>query len=141
MVHDAAKSEPTHDAAQAVEVFYDGGCPICSREIAVYKRMASADPAGPLAQHGAWRDISPQDAATPAEADRETLMRRFHARRADGRLVSGAAAFFAVWRATPKLAWLGRLLDRQPFIAIADLAYAGFLAVRPLWRRGGSGQG
>ncbi len=132
---DATKSEgpKTGDPAQAAEVFYDGACPVCRREIAVYKRMAAAGDA-PLSRDGAWIDVS-DPAAAPDGLDRDALLRRFHVRRANGEVVSGAAAFVAVWRATPSLAWIGRIVDRQPFIAIGDVLYAGFLGVRRLWRR------
>jgi hypothetical protein len=69
------------------------------------------------------------------DLDREAALARFHARRADGALVSGAAAFLAVWRLSPRLAPVARLLDRAPFRQALELGYRGFLRVRPLWRR------
>jgi hypothetical protein len=54
----------------------------------------------------------------------------FHARE-DGRLLSGAAAFAAMWRAIPLLRPLG-LAARMPGIAaLLEWAYLGFLRIRP----------
>lgn len=119
------------DGAAARQVFYDGGCPICRAEIAMYRK--AADPAID------WRDVDAEDFAPPRRADgaavrRDELLARFHVRRRDGTLVSGVRAFLAIWRATPKLAFLGRLLDRQPFIAVGEGLYWAFLKLRPLWR-------
>lgn len=119
----------TADPARAAEVFYDGACPVCRREIALYQGMTDRDVA--------WTDVSgppPEDAA-PLTLDRETLLARFHVRRADGTIASGFAAFLAVWRASPRLSWIARVLDRQPFLWIGDGFYWAFLKVRPLWRR------
>jgi predicted DCC family thiol-disulfide oxidoreductase YuxK len=55
-------------------------------------------------------------------------------RLADGALVSGAAAFLALWRQTPGFGLAGRLLSVRPVVAVLDLAYDGFLKLRRLWR-------
>jgi len=114
------------DPACATEVFYDGACPLCSAEIALYRRA-------PGGERIDWRDASA--GCAPPEIGRDAALRRFHARRADGRLVSGFRAFLAVWRVNPRLAWLARALDRAPFVWIGEAGYRGFLLVRPLWRR------
>ena len=49
-------------------------------------------------------------------------------------LVSGAAAFLALWRATPGFRWPARLLSARPVVAVLDVAYDGFLKIRRLWR-------
>jgi predicted DCC family thiol-disulfide oxidoreductase YuxK len=113
------------DPRAAAEVFFDGGCPICRREIATYRSMRGMETI-------AWRDVSLE---AVEGLDRAAALARFHVRRADGTLVDGAAAFLAVWRASPRLAPLARLLDRQPFRALLEIGYRGFLRVRPLWRR------
>ena len=115
------------DPAAAQEVFFDGACPLCRREIAVYRKMDGLETV-------AWRDVS-EPGFAEAELDREAALRRFHVRRADGAVVSGARAFLAVWRRSRRLAWLARALDRRPFVDVLELGYRGFLAVRPLWRR------
>ena len=61
-------------------------------------------------------------------------MARLHVRRSDGRLVSGAAAFLAIWRTVPRLRGLSRLLDNAPTRTVLDLGYVVFLKIRPLWR-------
>jgi predicted DCC family thiol-disulfide oxidoreductase YuxK len=68
------------------------------------------------------------DASCPL--DRDALLARFHASE-DGRLLSGAAAFAAMWRAIPLLRPLG-LAARAPMVlAGLEAAYRVFLRVRP----------
>ena len=79
-------------------VWHDGGCPLCRREIAVMRRL---DRRGAID----FVDVSQaQPSACPI--DRADLLARFHASE-DGRLLSGAAAFAAMWRAIPLLRPLG----------------------------------
>lgn len=118
--------ETTGDPAAAQAVFYDGGCPICRREIAAYRGMRGMDAID-------WRDVT--DAGADLRGlDRDAALARFHARRVDGEVVSGAAAFLAVWRRSDRLRPLAIVLDRQPFRAVLEIGYRGFLKVRPLWR-------
>ena len=76
-----------------VTVWYDGDCPLCSREIAWLRRL---DRRGGI-------DFVNLAAGGSCPMDRATLLERFHAREADGPLVSGAAAFAAMWRAIRSL--------------------------------------
>ena len=62
--------------------------------------------------------------------DRATLLARFHARE-NGRVLSGAAAFAAMWRAIPALRPLGLLARNRAVLAILEQAYLAFLRVRP----------
>ncbi len=73
-----------------------------------------------------------QAAACPL--DRADLLARFHASE-NGRLVSGAAAFAAMWRALPLLRPLG-LLFQGPFaLAVLERLYRAFLRARPSLQR------
>lgn len=114
------------DPKAAAEVFYDGGCPLCRREIATYQRLLGLE-------QTCWTDVD-DPAAVPDAMDRQTMLTRFHVRRHDGQIISGARAFLAVWRGVPRLRWLAVLLDRRPFSDILELGYRGFLKLRPLWR-------
>jgi predicted DCC family thiol-disulfide oxidoreductase YuxK len=113
---------PEKDAP--LTVFYDGGCPVCSREVAFYQ-------AKPGVEGLCWLDVSRQ---APDGLDQEAALARIHARLPDGRLVSGAAAFAAIWQRVPGFRWLGRLVAWGPVAPLAELGYRGFLRVRKLWR-------
>lgn len=124
---DAAKNAASSSAARATEVYYDGGCPLCRREIAVYRRLIPEDAV-------AWRDVSGTGEMAAPDLSRQAAIARFHARRADGTLISGARAFLAVWRNLGALRPLAALLERRPFIWVVEGAYRVFLKIRPLWR-------
>ena len=66
--------------------------------------------------------------------DPTAMLTRFHANE-DGRLLSGAAAFAAMWRAIPLLRPLG-LAARSPLVLAAlEQAYLVFLRFRPRLQR------
>ena len=104
-----------------VTVWHDGACPLCRREIALMRRL---DRRGVIA----FIDVASPDASCPI--DRASLLARFHARE-DGQLLSGAAAFAAMWRAIPLLRPLG-LIARNPLaLRVLERVYVRFLCVRP----------
>ncbi len=77
------------------------------------------------------------DGACPL--DRTSLLARFHARD-NGRLLSGAAAFAAMWRAIPVLRPLGLAARNRWLLTLLERGYLGFLRVRPrlqAWARRG----
>ncbi len=127
----AGASAPDHHLNEMVEllVWYDGACPLCRREIALMRRLdrRRAISFNDVAQEG---DLCP--------TDRAALLARFHARE-NGVVVSGAAAFAAMWRAIPLLRPLG-LAARDPWVlAVLERLYGRFLRVRPVlqrWMRG-----
>lgn len=80
----------------------------------------------------AFVDIA--DPATPCPIDRNEALARFHVRE-DGRILSGAAAFAAMWRAIPTLRWLGLLARWRPVERVLEGAYRGFLVIRPKLQR------
>lgn len=118
-----------HDPAPRPTLYFDGACPVCSREIAMYQRQ-------PGAEGVCWVDVTRcEPSALGAGLTRDAAMARLHLRRPDGQLVSGAAAFTALWRTLPRWAWLGRLLGSGPGLWLLEAGYRGFLAARPVWRR------
>jgi predicted DCC family thiol-disulfide oxidoreductase YuxK len=107
-------------------VWYDRSCPLCRREIALMRR---------LDRRSAIEFVDVMDApASACPIDPTMLLARFHASE-DGRLLSGAAAFAAMWRAIPLLRPLG-LAARLPWLlAVLERAYLRFLRVRPRLQR------
>ena len=119
------KTPDARSAGQAearVTVWFDGGCPLCRREIALFRR---------LDRRGAIRfeDVSQPGAGCPV--DRADLLARFHAREKGQPVVSGAAAFAAMWRAIPLLRPLGKAARFPPFLWVLEGAYRAFLRLRP----------
>ena len=106
-------------------VWFDGGCPLCRREIALMRRLA---PPGAIR----FVDVDSGDSACPI--DRAALLARFHALE-DGRMVSGAAAFAAMWRAIPRLRPLGLAARNRLVLAGLERLYVAFLRVRPRLQR------
>lgn len=106
-------------------VWYDGACPLCTREIALMRQLDRA-------RRIEFVDVTADNASCPR--DRALLLARLHARE-DGVLLDGAAAFAAMWRAIPLLRPLG-LLARIPVVLKAlEWAYVRFLRVRPALQR------
>jgi predicted DCC family thiol-disulfide oxidoreductase YuxK len=107
-------------------VWFDGGCPLCTREIALMRRL---DRRGRL--H--FVDISDGTAACPV--DRAAMLARFHVTDADGRLHHGAAAFAAMWREIPLLRPLGLMARLPGVLWLLERVYRGFLHMRPALQR------
>jgi predicted DCC family thiol-disulfide oxidoreductase YuxK len=114
------------DEPRKPTVYYDGACPVCAREIGVYRRCAGAETVD-------WVDVAAldHDAKAAHDLSRADAMARFHVRGEDGKLVSGAAAFATLWRALPAWRRWGRVAGWPPLAALLEALYRGFLAVRP----------
>jgi predicted DCC family thiol-disulfide oxidoreductase YuxK len=107
-------------------IWHDGDCPLCRAEIALMRR---------LDRRGAIKFVDATTADAPAcPRDRAALLARFHASE-DGRLLSGAAAFAAMWRAIPLLRPLGLIARSPAVLRVLEVAYLGFLRVRPALQR------
>ncbi|MDO1584750.1 thiol-disulfide oxidoreductase DCC family protein [Rhizobium oryzicola] len=104
-----------------VTVWYDSQCPLCAREIAWLRR---------LDRHSAIHFIDACDPKAGCPIDRQEILSRFHAME-NGRLISGAAAFAAMWRTIPSLKVLGMLAGWPPLTPIFEAAYLAFLRIRP----------
>jgi predicted DCC family thiol-disulfide oxidoreductase YuxK len=105
-------------------VIYNGACPVCSREIGVYRARAE----GPVA----FVDLNETDLAcfglTP-----DAAARRLHVVE-DGRLLVGVDAFRALWQATPGFRWLATVTGWPGVRQVAGMVYDRVLAPA-LYRR------
>ncbi|MEL7188197.1 MAG: DUF393 domain-containing protein [Pseudomonadota bacterium] len=105
-----------------VKVWFDGACPLCLREIALMRR---------LDRKGAINFIDVSENGDPnCPIDQADLLARFHAEE-DGVVLSGAAAFAAMWRAIPSLRTLGLMARNKAVLAVLERLYIAFLRVRP----------
>ena len=112
-------------ASPAVKVWYDSDCPLCVREIRLMQK---------LDKRGAIEFIDLYG-AEGCPIDRAELVKRFHAQESGRPVVSGAAAFAAMWRAIPSLKPLGQLARFRPVLWLLEGAYRVFLLVRPRLQR------
>lgn len=99
-----------------VEILYNGRCPICSAEIAQYRKQAERAEA-PVAFTDLHDAPLSQWGLTPEQATR-----RFHARK-DGQIISGFAAFLILWYELPRMRWLARVLALPGLQQIAEFGY------------------
>lgn len=117
------------DGSHPFTIYYDGGCPVCSKEIRAYRK---ADGAEKLA----WVDASDADKrALGSDLERSVAMAKMHVRDESGKLISGAAAFAAIWLRLPRTRWLGRILGTPLVLFFLEPVYRLFLKIRPIWRK------
>ena len=109
-------------------VLYDGACPLCRREIGLYRGLRPNTPV-------CFADVSDAALPLPPGTTRAQLLARFHVRGRDGQLLSGAQAFLALWAALPGWRWLA-LAGRVPGAAwVMERTYRLFLRWRPTLQR------
>ena len=105
-------------------VFFDGSCPLCRWEISLYQ---GAVPTSPIQ----WVDVSDTKQTAIEGCSCRELMARFHVQTKEGAMLSGAAAFVALWLLYPSWRWLGKLGSLPGMQALLELLYRGFLHLRP----------
>jgi len=120
-------NEPIHDAPP-LTVLYDGACPLCRREIDLYRGIQPSTPV-------CFADLSDPALLLPSGPTREQLLARFHVRCSDGQWLSGAAAFLALWATLPGWRWLARLGGLPGAAWAMERAYRLFLRMRPRLQR------
>ena len=87
-----------------LQVFFDGACPLCSREVGVYRKR---DVEGRIE----WVDIAGAGFEAGAYGvDGGRLNEEMHVRRGDGRVVTGVEGFREVWRGLPRRVFTGVVL-------------------------------
>ena len=112
----------TKKDAEVFEVFFDGQCPLCKREIEMVRRKD---------QHGRLKftDISMADSETLAGRDLAELMKEIHGRYLDGTFVTGVDVFREIYSRIG-FGWLVSV-SRLPILKqLLDVAYRVFAYFR-----------
>ena len=110
--------------AENLTVYYDGACPLCTAEIGHYETREGADQLS-------FVNIAEADAQPGDDLDRDAALKRFHVRKADGTLLSGAAAFIEIWATLPGWRWLARIARLSGVPLLLEGGYRLFLPLRP----------
>ena len=120
---------PPHADPAVLTLYYDGGCPVCTREIGFYQRCRGAE-------RIQWVNLAAcDDGELGSDLNREAAYARLHARRPDGTLLSGARAFAALWQALPAFRLVGRVAALPGVVHGLEVGYRAFLRLRRLWRK------
>jgi predicted DCC family thiol-disulfide oxidoreductase YuxK len=109
-----------------LKVFYDGGCPVCSREIDHYRKMGGE---GKLI----FVDIDDPDFVPEKYGrTREEFMKEMHALDASGKTFRGLDAFRALWQGLPVSIYgdLAFLLGLPGIHLLSSIGYRGFARLR-----------
>ena len=114
---------------EEMEVFYDGDCPVCSREVAFLIRRKQL---GDIR----FTNILEMDTAQGARVglSQDQLMERIHARLSDGSVIEGVEVFRRLYE---RLGWCWLVAPtRWPILrTLCDLAYSLFARNRRRWTR------
>jgi len=112
-----------------VTMYFDGGCPLCRREVAHYRRL---DRDGRVR----WLDINTHSAELVAEGiTLDKALARLHVRDRNGELRTGAAGFVVLWAELPYLRGLAQVVRALRLLPVLELAYRPFARWRLRHRR------
>lgn len=95
-------------------ILYNDTCPVCRLEIDHYRKTASRD--------GAPLRFDTLDQAASYGLTPDQAARRLHVMR-DGELLSGLAAFRAIWSGLPRWRWLARLTGLPVLNTVLTVLY------------------
>ena len=108
-----------------LKVYYDGLCPLCSREIYFYRTKdvsSSID----------WVDITAIDFDPQSEGlDPKKVHQFFHVKTESGQLVVGVDGFIEIWSRIPALKNWERFASVPGIKPLMRLGYSIFAKVRP----------
>ncbi|KAH9576477.1 hypothetical protein CY35_01G164600 [Sphagnum magellanicum] len=113
-----AGMEPS-DNNWKIKLLYDGGCPICMIEVNMLKERDNKYRAITFVDIDA-DDYSPDE---NNGIEFETAMGHIHAIRRDGTVLTGVAAFRALYEEVG-LGWIYAITNHQPWATIADALYS-----------------
>jgi predicted DCC family thiol-disulfide oxidoreductase YuxK len=109
-----------------VTVYFDGACPLCSREIEHYRHKDHE-------QRLRFVDISlPAFSAETEGLDPVRVQQVMHVRLPSGALVTGVDAFVEIWKVLPGFAALAKVASLPGIHLGLRVGYRGFAAIRPL---------
>lgn len=127
------KKPTLNNPDEPLRMFHDGACPLCTLEVAHYRKLDREGKISFIDATCADKDVSAQ--LVSAGLTQAVALRRLHVVLPDGRIVSGARAFVALWRVLPRWRRIAPIAGAPPIIWILEGLYRLFLPIRPLLAR------
>lgn len=109
---------------ETATVYFDGSCALCRFEIAHYQRK---DVDGQIS----FVDVSQPEPELGSGLTRDQAMARLHVKLGNGHMVSGAAAFAAIWQRVPAWRWAACVARIPGVLTLLEASYRLFLPIRP----------
>ncbi|WP_415888953.1 thiol-disulfide oxidoreductase DCC family protein [Neptuniibacter sp. SY11_33] len=105
-------------------VFFDGGCPLCKKEIRHYQRVDTDNSIE-------WVDIylNPERLSNH-KIELNAAMERLHSINSDGEINTGVASFLLIWENLPRYKKIARLLRALKLEPLLEFIYTRFAAWR-----------
>lgn len=108
-----------------LQIYYDGHCHLCSREIEHYRKRAIPGDVD-------FIDIASQSFDAIREGfDPKRVQLHLHAR-LDGQLYIGVDAFLAIWKVIPGYNWANKFVGFPGIYHLTRIAYSIFARIRPM---------
>ncbi|MBN8554762.1 MAG: DUF393 domain-containing protein [Deltaproteobacteria bacterium] len=109
-----------------LKVFYDGHCPICSREIKHLKKQEGAE-------RISFIDFTDHSFdAAKENLDSEEIHKKIHGvLLVDGKIITGMDTLIAIWKRIPRYHWLGVFASIPGIHFMFRIGYAVFSKFRP----------
>ena len=99
------------------KIFYDGNCPICKREINLYKKLS-------ICESTNWFNVhSNQVALDKLKKSKEDCLKLLHVLDDNNKLFIGVDAFIIIWKKTKYFKYLAFLLDYKLIKGPLNLIY------------------
>ncbi len=122
------QTKPASLSQPCLEVFFDGACPVCTREVNAARRRD---------HQGKIRFVNIADPSfSPDEigVNTATLNERIHARTREGQLITGVEVFRRLYAELFGERWIG--WTRQPLVArVLDTLYSAFARNRKVFSK------
>jgi predicted DCC family thiol-disulfide oxidoreductase YuxK len=111
--------------SQQLTVYFDGLCPLCSREIKFYRSKASSTKID-------WQDIT-EPGFDPGShgLDAVKIHQSFHVKTMDGKVIAGVEAFIQIWKTMPEFSSWAKASALPGVLPILRISYALFAKLRP----------
>jgi predicted DCC family thiol-disulfide oxidoreductase YuxK len=108
---------------ETMTVYFDAGCPLCRREIALYQRLNSSVKPRPRLSFEDCRLDHPELSRRGISV--EDRLRVIHVLSEDDTVIKGVPAFVEMWRRLPYWNALVPLFQLPGVMTIAEKAYSG----------------